>query len=214
MDGLGVSERRACRVLGQSHATQCYLPQVRDEEDRLTRRIIALAAVYGRYGTPRLTALLRQEGWQVNHKRVERLWRREELKALQKQPKRGRLWLNDGSCVRLRPARRDHVWAYDFVHGRTHDGRAFQMLTLVDEFTRECLAIDVAAGVGRCVGTVVVVVRDSRRSGFCPQRQRSGIHGAGRTGLAEACRRQDALHRTRFAVEERIRGVVQREATR
>ena len=144
MDCLGVSERRACRVLGQSRATQRYLPQVRDDEEPLTQRIIELASLYGRYGTPRITALLRAEGWQVNHKRVERIWKSEGLKIPAKQPKRGRLWFNDGSCVRLRPKRRDHVWAYDFVHARTHDGRAFRMLTLVDEFTRECLAIDVA----------------------------------------------------------------------
>jgi len=139
-----VSERRTCRVLGQARAVQRYTPQVRDDEGPLTGRIVELAAVYGRYGTPRVTAMLRQEGWAVNHKRVERIWRGEGLKVPQKQPKRGRLWLNDGSCVRLRPERKDHVWAYDFVSGRTHDGLPFRMLTLVDEYTRECLAIDVA----------------------------------------------------------------------
>src|SRR5262245_1509606 len=141
---LCVSERRACRVLGQARMTQRYLPQVRDDEAPLTRRVIELAAVYGRYGTPRVTALLRAEGWKVNHKRVERLWRQAGLRVPQKQPRRGRLWLTDGSCIRQRPDHKDHVWAYDFVTGRTHDGRAFRMLTLVDEFTRECLAIDVA----------------------------------------------------------------------
>jgi putative transposase len=110
----------------------------------MTARMIELAAVYGRYGTPRISALLRTEGWAVNRKRVERIWRESGLKVPQKQPKRGRLWLNDGSCVRLRPERKDHVWAYDFVSGRTHDGVPFRMLTLVDEYTRECLAIDVA----------------------------------------------------------------------
>jgi transposase InsO family protein len=124
--------------------TQRYLPTVRDDETPLTQRIIELASVYGRYGTPRITALLHAEGWTVNHKRVERIWRREGLKVPKKQPKRGRLWLNDGSCVRLRPAYKDHVWAYDFVQTRTHDGKPLRMLTLVDEFTRECLAIDVA----------------------------------------------------------------------
>ena len=103
-----------------------------------------LATQYGRYGYRRITALLRREGWRVNHKRIERLWRREGLKVPQKQPKRGRLWLNDGSCVRLRAERRDHVWAYDFVHERTHDGKALRLLTIVEEYTRECLAIDVA----------------------------------------------------------------------
>jgi len=97
-----------------------------------------------RYGYRRVTELLRRRGWKVNHKRTERLWRREGLKVPQKQPKRRRLWFNDGSCVRLRPAYRDHVWSYDFVHDRTHDGRAFRMLNLIDEYTRECLAIDVS----------------------------------------------------------------------
>ncbi|MFO0831252.1 MAG: IS3 family transposase [Phycisphaerales bacterium] len=141
---LGVSERRACRVLGQARAVQRHAPRVRDDEDRLTGRIIQLAAVYGRYGTPRITAMLRREGLHVNHKRVERIWRREGLRVPRRQPRRGRLWLNDGSCVRLRPERKDHVWAYDFVSGVTHDGRPFRMLVVVDEFTRECLAIDVA----------------------------------------------------------------------
>ena len=88
--------------------------------------------------------MLRREGWVVNHKRIERLWRREGLKVPQKQPKRRRLWRNDGSCIRLRPGHRNHVWSYDFVFSRTHDGRPLRFLTLIDEFTRECLAIDVS----------------------------------------------------------------------
>ena len=80
----------------------------------------------------------------MNHKRVERIWRCEGLKVPHKQPKRGRLWLNHGSCIRLRPCWRGHVWAYDFVQARTHDGKMFRMLTVIDEFTRECLAIEVA----------------------------------------------------------------------
>jgi len=131
-------------VLRQPRATQRYLPDVRDDEEPLTQRIIEIAGVYGRYGTPRVTGTLKMEGWHVNHKRVERIWRQEGLKVPKKQPRRGRLWLNDGSCIRLRPERKDHVWAYDFVQDRTHDGRPFRMLTLVDEYTRECLAIDVA----------------------------------------------------------------------
>jgi transposase InsO family protein len=141
---LGVSERRACRVLNQPRSTQRRELHVSDDEMRLIKRMIDLATEYGRYGYRRITAMLRVEGWRVNHKRVERLWRREGLKVPSRQPKRGRLWLNDGSCVRLRPEHRDHVWAYDFVQDRTHDGRPLRMLTLVDEYTRECLAIDVA----------------------------------------------------------------------
>ena len=100
-----------------------------------------LACRYGRYGYRRITALLNdKEGWRVNHKRVERIWREEGLKVPRKQPKRGRLWLNDGSCVRLRPERKDHVWSYDFVAERTTDGRKFRILNILDEFSRECLA--------------------------------------------------------------------------
>jgi len=85
--------------------------------------------------------MLRDAGWHLNDKRVERLWRREGLKVPIKQPKRGRLWLNDGSCIRLKPEQVDHVWSYDFVHHRTEDGRAYRMLNIIDEFSRECLAI-------------------------------------------------------------------------
>ena len=99
---LGVSERRACRVLGQHRSAQRHIPRGRDDEDRLVADMIELARRYGRYGYRRIAALLRDAGWQVNDKRVERLWRREGLKVPGKQPKRGRLWLNDGSCVRLR----------------------------------------------------------------------------------------------------------------
>ena len=117
------------------------MPQGRADEDALIADIIALASQYGRYGYRRITALLRETGWAVNVKRVERIWRLEGLKVPQKQPKKGRLWLNDGSCIRLRPERPNHVWSYDFVESRTHDGRKFRMLNLIDEFTRECLAI-------------------------------------------------------------------------
>ena len=110
----------------------------------MVARMIALATQYGRYGYRRVTGLLRGEGWRVNHKRIERLWRREGLKVPQKQPKRGRLWLTDGSCIRRRPEYRHHVWAYDFVAERTHDGRPLKILTVVDEYSRECLAIVVA----------------------------------------------------------------------
>ena len=115
-----------------------------DDESRLVARRIELATQYGRYGYRRITALLRGEGWRENHKRVERLWRREGLKVPQKQPKRGRLWLTDGSCIRRRAEYRHHVWAYDFVAGRTHDGRPLKILTVVDEYSRECLALVVA----------------------------------------------------------------------
>jgi putative transposase len=144
MTKFDVSERFACRVLGQHRSTQRKAPVGRSDEATLTADITTLAEQYGRYGYRRITALLRAAGWVVNAKRVERIWRQEGLKVPQKQPKRGRLWLNDGSCIRLRPERATHVWSYDFVQARTHDGRSFRMLNVIDEFTRECLAIRVA----------------------------------------------------------------------
>ena len=140
---LGVSQRRACRTLRQHRSVQRRVPKVRSDEVALTAAIIELATKYGRYGYRRITALLNHVGWRVNSKRVERIWRQEGLKVPSKQPKRERLWLNDGSCIRLRPERPNHVWAYDFVADRTSNGKAFRMLTVVDEYTRECLAIRV-----------------------------------------------------------------------
>ncbi|AYO86650.1 IS3 family transposase (plasmid) [Methylobacterium brachiatum] len=140
----GVSERFACRVLGQHRSTQRKCAVVVEDEAALTTAIVALALQYGRYGYRRITALLRRDGWTINVKRVERIWRREGLKVPARQPKRARLWLNDGSCVRLRPERPDHVWSYDFVEHRTHNGRKYRMLNVIDEFTRECLAIRVS----------------------------------------------------------------------
>ena len=141
---LDVSERRACAALGQHRSTQRKVPRGHDDEARLTADTTALARHYGRYGYRKITALLGQAGWLVNHKRVERIWRREGLKVPQKQPKRGRLWLADGSCIRLRPEHRNHVWSYDFVEDCTHDRRRYRMLNVIDEFTHECLAIRVA----------------------------------------------------------------------
>ena len=150
-DSLGrekVSQRRACSVLGQSRATQRRAAHVPDDEPKLLRRMVELSTQYGRYGYRRVTAMLRGEGFAVNHKRVERLWRREALKVPSRQPKRRRLWLNDGSCVRPRPAHANHVWSYDFVAARTSDGLPLRLLNLIDEFTRECLSIDVARRLG------------------------------------------------------------------
>ena len=143
MDALSVSERRACRALGQHRSTQRKVPRGRDDEAALTADLVELAKKYGRYGYRKISALLKAAGWLVNDKRVERIWRREGLKVPARQPKRGRLWDGAGSCLRLRPEQRNHVWSYDFVEARTHDGRKFRMLNVVDEFTRECLAIRV-----------------------------------------------------------------------
>ena len=137
----GLSERWACRLVNQPRGTQRYQPTQRENEDILTKAIISLASQYGRYGYRRVTALLQQDGWQVGKDRVERIWRREGLKVPKRQKPRGRLWLNDGSCVRLRPEHNNHVWSYDFVSTKTHDGRTVRMLNLIDEHSRECLLV-------------------------------------------------------------------------
>ena len=140
---MRVSERRVCRLLGQPRSTQRRNKKTRDDEDELREEIVRLACQYGRYGYRRITALLSEQGWKVNHKRVERIWKQEGLKVPRKQPKRRRLWLNDGSCLRLRPLYRNHVWSYDFVVDRTSDGRPIRMLTGINEFSRKCLRIHI-----------------------------------------------------------------------
>ncbi len=124
---------------------QRYQSNKSEEEEVLREDIIRLAGKYGRYGYRRITALVRAEGWVVNRKRVERIWREEGLKVPAKQPKRGRLYLNDGSCIRLRPCFKNHVWSYDFVSDRLHNGKSMRMLTVIDEYTRKCLAIRVGS---------------------------------------------------------------------
>ena len=140
-------------MLNQPRKTQRRIPCITGEEERLTNRIVEMATQYGRYGYRRITAMLKNEEWQVNHKRVERIWRQEGLKVPKKQPQRKRLWLNDGSCIRLRPQFKDHVWSYDFMVARTAEGRAFRLLTIIDEYTRECLAILVK----RCITSQDVI---------------------------------------------------------
>lgn len=143
----GLSQRHACRLLKQPRGTQRYVATIREDEDQLTQTIITLAQQYGRYGYRQITGLLRNAGWSVGKDRVQRIWRKEGLKVPKKQPPRGRLWLNDGACMRLRPEHRNPVWSYDFVTTWTHDGRVLRLLTLIDEFTRECLAIRVARSI-------------------------------------------------------------------
>lgn len=140
---LHISERHVCRVLQQHRSTQRPLPVGRADEERLVADMIELTNHCDRYGYRRIAALLRDARWLVNDKRVERLWRREGLKVPIIQPQKGQLWLNDGSCVRLRPEYRNHVWSYDFVHHRTDDGKAFRTLNILDEHSRECLTIRV-----------------------------------------------------------------------
>jgi putative transposase len=144
----GVSQRRACRILSQPRGTQRYRPILRPDEDQLTQRIISLACQYGRYGYRRIAVMVNRSGLRVSRDRVERIWRRESLQVPRKQRPRGRLWLNDGSCIRLRPERPNHVWSYDFVTTWTHGGRPVRLLCIIDEYTREALAIRVERSIG------------------------------------------------------------------
>ncbi|MCO5143611.1 MAG: IS3 family transposase [Oligoflexia bacterium] len=140
---FNVSENRACKLVEQARSTQRYKPNISDYSEVIREKVIELAKKYGRYGYRRITALLRNEGWVINHKRVERIWKEEGLKVPCRQRKRARLWLNDGSCIRLRPMYENHVWSYDFVQDHTHEGRKFRMLTIIDEYSRKCLSIKV-----------------------------------------------------------------------
>ena len=210
---LGVSERRACRVLGQPRSTQRHRVEICAGEARLVARIVELAKAYGRYGYRRITALLHREGWRVNHKKVERIWRQEGLRVPRKQPKRRRLWWNDGSCVRKRAEHRDHVWSYDFVADRTHDGRGIRMLVIVDEFTRECLAIEVARSlrsqhVLECLGDLFLKRGTPE---LHPIGQRTRVHGTCGPGVAGRGGCGDALYRARESLGERICGILQWE---
>ena len=123
-EGLAISQRRACRAMGQHRSTQRHQVQLRSDEDALTAAVVALAGRFGHYGYKRITGLLQMAGWEVNAKRVQRIWRAEGLKVPAKQPKRGRLWLADGSCIRLRPQHRNHVRAYLRLRLRAHPRRA------------------------------------------------------------------------------------------
>lgn len=167
----GASERHACQLVHQPRGTQRYQSTQRNDEDALTRAITTLAERYGRYGYRRITIKLREAGWNVGKDRVERIWRREGLKVPQKQKPRGRLCLNDGSCVRLRPEHQNHVWSYDFVSAFTHDGRTVRMLNLIDEYTRQCLAIQVRRRINSA--NVIEVLADAMIEHGIPEYIRS-----------------------------------------
>ena len=151
--------------------TQRYQPAERNDEDALTRAIIALASPYGRYGYRHITAKFKEAGWQVGKDRVERIWRREGLKVLQRQKPRSRLWLNDSLCVRLRPEHRNPVRSYDFVSAFTHDRRTVRILNLIGEYTRECLAIYVARRINS--SQVIEVLADAMIAHGIPEYIRS-----------------------------------------
>lgn len=138
---VGVSERRACRVIGQARSTQRYEARKPDKDGRLRKRLRELSRQHPRYGYRRAWALLRREGWRVNRKKVQRVWREEGLRVLRRQRKRRRLGSSENGCTRLRAEHKNHVWSYDFVMDETADGRRLKMLPVVDEYTREAHAI-------------------------------------------------------------------------
>jgi putative transposase len=168
---LKVSERRACNVLGQLRCTQRYQPKPNPFRDKLRGRVIEIATQYGRYGYRQVTNLLNMEGWNVGRDRVHAIWRQEGLQVPQKQPKRGRLWLADGSCIRQRPEYRHHVWSYDFVADRTHDGRPFKIFNVIDEYSRECLASVVMRRIR--AQEVLLILADLMIQHGCPTHVRS-----------------------------------------
>lgn len=135
-----MSERRACEVIGQPRGTQRYVLKSNPEKEILREKVIELASEYGRYGYRRITYMLNNKGFKIGKDAVYTIWREEGLKVPSKQPKRRRLYLADGSCIRLRPKYKNHVWSYDFVSDQTHDGRKFKILNIIDEHSRECLA--------------------------------------------------------------------------
>lgn len=140
---LGISERRACRAIGQSRSSQRYVSSKPKKDKALVDRMRALAKKHRRYGYRRIHAILVREGWRANRKKVQRLWRAEGLKVPQKQRKRRRLGTTENGTQRLRAERRNQVWSYDFTMDQTADGKRLKMMPVVDEFTRECLTIEV-----------------------------------------------------------------------
>lgn len=141
---LAVSERRACEVLGQPRSTQRYAPQEDEEERRLVKQMLELVREHPRYGYRRITARLQQDGWTINRKRVYRLWLQEGLKVPKKQRKKRAIGNRDGACQQRQALHKDHVWTWDFIFDRTANGRSVKILSIVDEFTRECLALEVS----------------------------------------------------------------------
>jgi putative transposase len=140
---LSVSQRRACRVVGQPRRTQRYVAKRRDDEGQLVAAMLELVRAHPRYGYRRIWAMLRRDGWRVNRKRIWRLWKQQGLKVPQKRLQKRRLGRSANGCLRHRAEGKNHVWAWDFIFDRTSNGRSIKWLSIVDEYTRECLALEV-----------------------------------------------------------------------
>jgi putative transposase len=148
-----------------------YVKKENDFKEKLRERVIYFAKLYGRYGYRKVTGLLNQEGWVVGKDAVSTIWREEGLQVPQKQPKRGRLWFNDGSCIRKRPEYKGHVWSYDFVADRTHDGKPIKILNIIDEFTKECLVSHAARRIRS--RDIIFILADLFLERGCPKYIRS-----------------------------------------
>jgi len=145
---LNTSERRTCKTVGMPRSSQRYLNRPKDNEDRLRLALIRLAKQYGRYGYRKITKLLQIEGWKVNYKKIEKLWREEGLQQPKRHKKKKRLYHKDSSVIRLRPKYENHIWSIDFVHDRLSNGSSYKMLTVLDEYTREALCVAVKPKMG------------------------------------------------------------------
>ena len=216
-DRLGVSERWACRVLGQHRSTERYEPKRAEDDAALRARLGAISVKRPRWGYRRAHALLVEEGWEVNRKRVQRIWREEGLRVPQKRRKRRRLGESTVPASRLAAERPGHVWALDYQHDQTADGRVIRLLNVVDEFTREALVMHVARSIDADT-TVEVLERLVAERGVAPEFLRCD-NGTELTShaLRDWCRfsqDRDRVHRAGVAVAEPVRRVVQREGAR
>jgi len=168
---LGYSERRICRALKVHRSVLRYKPVPKEFQNKLRDRVVSVASEFGRYGYRQVTGILNMEGWDVGKDRVFTIWQQEGLKVPQKQPRRARLWLSDGSCIRQRPEYVNHVWSYDFVSEQTYDGRKFKILNIIDEFSRECLLSLVARRIRS--QDVILALADLFLKRGCPKHIRS-----------------------------------------
>lgn len=168
---LGASERKACETVKQSRSTQRYEPQKRPQEEALVARMLELARKHPRYGYRRVWSLLRRGGFRVNRKRVHRLWRKHGLRVPQRRRKKRATGQGGNGCAVRRVEHRNHVWAWDFIHDRTMDGKALKWLSVVDEYTRECLVLEVRRSL--TATGVIEAIGEAMKRGGAPRQIRS-----------------------------------------
>ena len=214
---FGISERRACRVLNQSRSSQRRVSTKVGKDAALVERMVALSRENPRYGYRRVWALLRREGWAVNKKRVQRLWREAGLKVpAGRERKRRRLGSSENGCTRRRAEYIDHVWSYDFAMDATEDGRRLKVMPIVDEYGRECLALEMERSITAkdVVGTLDRLFTERGEPDYIRAGLRSRVHSRCHKELAGGFRGRNPLHRARCSVRERLLGDVHQPATR